>query len=84
LGAGELERGFPKRISFSSLLRLRSIGGWRRGGGAGDAPWGCGASVDDDVEAKGRSTSVYRSPNSSSSSIIEEEREREREGACVC
>jgi hypothetical protein len=68
-----LARGAPKRISSSTLLRLRSIGRVRDGG-ARDTPWGCGASDDDDVEVKGQSTSVYRSPNSSSSSI------REREG----
>jgi hypothetical protein len=49
-----------------------------RDGGARDTPWGCRPLDDADVEVKGRSTSVYRSPNSSSSSI------RKREGERVC
>lgn len=36
-------------------------------GGAGEDWWGCG--TEDEGDAKGRRTSVYKSPNSSSSSI---------------
>ena len=75
LGAMELEWGAPKTIPSSSLLlfRLRSIGRWRDGG-AGNGWWGCEVEDNDDEEAKGLSTSVYRSPNSSLSSIWERKR----------
>jgi hypothetical protein len=76
LVAAGLARGAPKRISSLSFLRLRSIRRVRDGG-ARDTQWGCRASDDADVEVKGRSTSMYRSPNSSSSSIREREGERE-------
>ena len=64
VGAGELAWGASQGICASSGLGLRS-----REGGAGEGWWGCGAEDNEGEEAKGRRTSVYKSPNSSSSSI---------------